>query len=189
MGTLVPTRTLLSAYPKRCALSDGGSVTVRPLESTDQQALLDFFLQVPEIDRWWLREDVCDPSIVRRWTADLDYDRVLPLLALTGSQIVADATLHRRNFGARHHIGEVRIVVAASLRGRGLAYTLLGELMEIATAAGLSRLEAEIVSRAQSGALEAIEQLGFEQVAVIPDHLVGPDGSPHDLIQLIYRLS
>jgi GNAT superfamily N-acetyltransferase len=143
---------------------------------------------VPEEDRWWLREDVSDPSVIRRWIADMDYDRVLPLLALSDNQIVADATLHRRGFGARHHIGEVRVVVAPAYRGLGLAYALIAELVEIAAAAGLSRLEAEIVGRAQSGALEAVEQLGFEQAAVIPDHLVGPDGGPHDLVYLVYHL-
>lgn len=189
MGALVPTRTLLDAYPKRIDLSDGSSVIVRPLQRHDQQALLDFFRNVPAQDRWWLREDVTDPAVVRRWITDLDYDRVLPLVALTDSQIIADATLHRRNFGARHHIGEVRVVVAPAYRGRGLAYALIAELVEIATAAGLSRLEAEIVARAQSGALEAVEQLGFEQVAVVPEHLVDPAGVPHDVIYLVYRLS
>ena len=188
MGALNPTSSLLGAYPKQLDLTDGGHVTIRPLRPTDQQALLDFFRGVPEADRWWLREDVSDPAVVRRWIADLDYDRVLPLVALTDGHIVADATLHRRNFGARHHIGEVRVVVAPAYRGRGLAYALIGELMEIATAAGLARLEAEIVTRAQAGALEAVEQLGFEQVAVLPDHLVDPDGEPHDLIYLVYRL-
>jgi L-amino acid N-acyltransferase YncA len=188
MGSLVPTHTLLHAYPKRVDLADGLTVTVRPLEARDQQALLQFFRSIPEEDRWWLREDVSDPAVVRRWIADMDYDRVLPLIALTDSQIIADATLHRRNHGARHHIGEVRVVVAPAHRGRGLAYALIAELLEIASAAGLARLEAEIVGRAQAGALEAVEQLGFEQVAVIPDHLVGPTGTPHDLIFLVYRL-
>lgn len=189
MGFPVPTHTLLDAYPKRVDLSDGSAVTIRPLQPIDQPALLLFFRTIPEADRWWLREDVTDPAVVRRWVADLDYDRVLPLVAVTESQIVADATLHRRNFGARHHIGEVRVVVAPAYRGRGLAYALMAELLEVAAAAGLARLEAEIVARAQTGALEAVEQLGFEQMAVIPDHLVNPRGIPHDVIYLVYRLA
>ena len=188
MGTLRPTHVLLDAYPKELTLDDGQTVTVRPLRPGDQAALLAFFRAIPAEDRWWLREDVSDPAVIRRWITDLDYDRVLPLIALTDSTIVADATLHRRGFGARHHIGEVRVVVAPAYRGRGLGYTLLVELTEIATAAGLARLEAEIIARAQSGALEAVEQIGFERVAVIPDHLVGPDDRPHDLLYLVYHL-
>jgi L-amino acid N-acyltransferase YncA len=188
MSELVPTRLLLGAYPKRIVLEDAVTVTVRPLRPADQAALLAFFRGIPAEDRWWLREDVSDPAVVHRWIADLDYDRVLPLVALDGDTIVADATLHRRGFGARHHLAEVRIVVAPAYRGRGLAYALMGELAEVAAAAGLARLEAEIAVRAQAGALEAVEQFGFERVGLIPDHLVGPDGRPHDLLLLVYRL-
>jgi GNAT superfamily N-acetyltransferase len=188
MSDLRPTSTLLDRYPKQLPLADGGSVTVRPLRGSDQQALLAFFRGIPEADRWWLREDVSDPAVVRRWITDLDYDRVLPLIALVDDTIVADATLHRRGFGARHHLGEIRVVVARAYRGRGLAYMLLVELSEIAAAAGLLRLEAEIVARAQSGALEAVEQFGFEHVATLADHLVGPNGDYHDLLYLVYRL-
>ena len=145
MGTLRPTRTLLDAFPKGLTLEDGTLVTVRPLHSGDQAALAAFFRGIPAEDRWWLREDVSDPAVIQRWLRDLDYDRVLPLVALSGSAIIADATLHRRGFGARHHLGEIRVTVAPAFRGRGLAYALLVELTEIATAAGLARLEAEIV--------------------------------------------
>lgn len=189
MGELLPTRPLLDRYPKTLTLSDGTTVTVRPLQPTDQAALLAFFRGIPADDRWWLREDVSNPEVIRRWTVDLNYDRVLPLVALVEDRIVADATLHRRGYGARHHLGEVRVVVAPAYRGRGLAYALLVELCEIAAAAGLAKLEAEIVARAQSGALEAVEQIGFRLVATIPEHLVGPDGAPHDLLFLVYPLS
>ena len=189
MTTLRQTGELLALYPKTLVLEDALAVEVRPLVPDDEPALLAFFQTVPAADRWWLREDVTDPAVVRSWVSMLDYDRVLPLLAFDGDEIVADASLHRRGFGARAHLAEVRVVVAPAYRGRGLAYALLAELMEIATAAGLERLEAEIVGGAQAGALEAVELLGFEQVAVLPDHLRGPDGRRHDLIMLVYRLT
>ena len=189
MTTLRQTGDLLALYPKTLVLEDALAVEVRPLVPEDEPALLAFFRTIPAADRWWLREDVTDPTVVHSWVTALDYDRVLPLLAFDGDEIVADASLHRRGFGARAHLAEVRVVVAPAYRGRGLAYALLAELMEIATAAGLERLEAEIVGGAQVGALEAIELLGFEQTAVLPDHLRGPDGRRHDLIMLVYRLT
>lgn len=188
MTVLRPTRTLLDGFPKHLDLADGATVVVRPLRQSDQPALLAFFRAIPEPDRWWLREDVSDPTVIRHWLASLDYDRVLPLVALVGESIVADATLHRRGFGARQRNAEVRMVVAPPYRGLGLAYALLAELCEIAAAAGLARVEAEIAGRAQSGAREAVEQFGFEHLATLPDHLVGPDGRPHDLHYLVYRL-
>jgi GNAT superfamily N-acetyltransferase len=181
--------SLLTEYPKSLTLGDGSTLLVRPLRPTDQAGLLTFFRSIPEKDRWWLREDVADPAVIRRWVTDLDYDRVLPLIALSDGQIVADVTLHRRGFGARGGVGEVRMVVAPPYRGRGLAYALLDDLAEIAKAAGLLRLEAEIVARAQSAALEAVEQFGFARVAVVPEHLAGPDGTAHDVILLVLPLT
>lgn len=189
MTAIRHTGELLAGYPKSLTLSDGTTVLVRPLEPTDLDALLRFFRGVPAEDRWWLREDVSNPEVVRRWVLDLDYERVLPLVAIADDAIVADATLHRRGFGARRLLGEIRMVVAPAFRGRGLAYALLAELAETAAAAGLVRLVAEVASRAQAGAREAVEQFGFAEAAVLPDHLLGPDGTAQDLIYLTFSLA
>jgi L-amino acid N-acyltransferase YncA len=178
----------LAGFPKPLTLDDGTSVVLRPLQPGDEEALLSFFQSVPESERYWLREDVSDPEVIHRWVQDLDYDRVLPLIAERDRAIVADATLHRRGYGARHFLGELRLVVSPAYRGRGLGYSLLTELMDIAQASGLERLEAEIVAGAQTAAAEAIEQIGFEQVAILPDHLRGPDGARHDLTLFVYSL-
>lgn len=189
MSILASTHSLLHSYPKDISLNDAVTVRLRVLESSDQAALLAFFRSISPDDRWWLREDVSDAAVVRRWMTDLDYERVLPIIALSGNEIVADATLHRRGFGARQFTGEVRVVVAPAFRGRGLAYAMMAELVEVASGIGLRRLVAEIAVRAQAGALEAVEQFGFERVAVLPDLLDGPDGAPHDLIYLAYQLT
>lgn len=189
MGELLPTSSLLGAFPRSVTLVDGSAVSVRPLRPGDLAALLAFFRGIPEDDRWWLREDVSDATVVQRWISELDYDRVLPLVAMADDTIVADASLHRRGFGARRFLAEVRIVVAPPYRGRGLAYALLLELSEIAAAAGLTHLQAEVVAGAQSGALEAVEQMGFVRVATIDDLLVSRAGVRHDLVQLVFPLT
>jgi L-amino acid N-acyltransferase YncA len=175
-------------FPKALTLEDGTAVVIRPLEAGDEAALLDFFNTVPEDERYWLREDVSDPAVVHRWVTELNYERVLPLIADRDGTIIADGTLHRRGFGARQWLGELRLVVSPAYRGRGLGYTMIAELMEIAQATGIERLEAEIVSGAQAAAVEAIEQLGFQQVARIPAHLRGPHDEPHDLALFVYQL-
>jgi GNAT superfamily N-acetyltransferase len=178
----------LDLFPKALTLDDGTTVTVRPLRAGDGAALLGFFRGIPAVDRYWLREDVTDSAVIDRWVADLDYQRVLPLVALRDEEIVADATLHRRGYGARRFNAEVRMVVAPSFRGRGLGYALLAELHDLALAVGLERLEAEIVSGAQVAAREAVELFGFREAAVMRDHLRGPAGEPHDLLVLVYQL-
>lgn len=178
----------IDGFPRALTLDDGTTVIIRPLEPGDTAKLLAFFQTIPEEERYWLREDVSDANVVRRWVAELDYDRVLPLVAERDGAIVADGSLHRRGYGARHLLGELRLVVAPAYRSRGLGYALLAALTEIAQASGLDRLEAEIVSDAQAAAVEAIEQIGFDQAAVLPEHLLGPDGTRHDLIIFVFPL-
>lgn len=179
----------LDAYPKEIALDDGTVVVVRPLGSEDGDALVRFFQGIPEDDRYYLKEDVGDPEVVRRWVRELDYGRVFPLVAWRDGEIVADATLHRRGWGARRHLGELRIVVAPRARRKGLGIALLAELVDVASGLGLERLETEVISGVEMPAFEVVQQVGFERVALIPDHLKGRDGQPHDLIILIMPLT
>ena len=95
----------MTAYPKTMELLDGQQVTIRPMVSADKDALLEFFLRVSEEDRYYLKEDVTSPDVIKQWSESLNDSRALPMLALAGEKIVADGTLHRRRAGARKHIG------------------------------------------------------------------------------------
>ncbi len=83
----------------------GTHVTFRPLEPTDANRLLQFFNRVPAEDRFYLKEDVTSAEVIENWVQHIDYNRVLPLLALIDGEIVADATLHRSRAGAHRHLG------------------------------------------------------------------------------------
>lgn len=182
------TAPVLTEFPKEIALEDGTVVVVRPLRPDDGPALQAFFAALPEDDRYWLKEDVADPAVIERWVKELDYRRVLPLVATHDGDIVADATLHRRFYGARSHLGEIRVVVHPQYRRRGLGLLLIGELVALAADMHLERLYVEIVSGVEQPALEVVQQAGFERVAEIPGHLRGPNGEPHDLIILAMNL-
>src|SRR3972149_3243321 len=95
----------IAAYPKQVARRDGLRIVVRTVQEGDEQALLDFFLGIPEGERFFLKEDVTSPEVVRRWVTEQDYRRALALLALDGSRVVADAVLIRRRGNSRSHVG------------------------------------------------------------------------------------
>ncbi len=146
----------LEAYPKQIMLLDGTVVSVRPLEPKDQTALLRFFQRVPEEDRFYLKENVTAPEVIYRWTHEIDFDRVLPLVAISQSgQIIADATLHRSRSPARRHMGELRIVVDPAYREQGLGTRLIRELLDVATDLGLERAIFELVAHREEAAIEA----------------------------------
>jgi acetyl-CoA synthetase len=63
----------MAAYPKEISFRDGSTATVRPLEPGDADGLLEFFLSVPEEDRFFLKDDVASPAQIREWTQHLNF--------------------------------------------------------------------------------------------------------------------
>ncbi|HXH21498.1 MAG TPA: GNAT family N-acetyltransferase [Dehalococcoidia bacterium] len=158
----------IGIYPKKVTLRDGSSVTLRPMVHEDAEELLQFFLGVPESERWFLKEDVTSPRVIQRWCEEIDYRRALPLLALTDDgRIIADAVLIRRRGGSRSHLAEFRVVVAPDFRSKGLGVMLIRELCDIANDAGIERMVAEMVVGPEDDAIHAAEWLGFYKVATL----------------------
>jgi len=92
----------IAGYPTVHLTEDGAQMTIRPMVASDEAALLDFFCRVPEADRFFLKEDVTDSRVIRRWSENLDYSRALPLLAFLDGKIVGDGTLHDRHVTRVH---------------------------------------------------------------------------------------
>lgn len=174
----------LGDYPRNVTLHDGQQVMLRPMQPADHAALHEFFQRVPANDRYYLKEDVTDKEVLRRWAREIDYDRAFPLLAWDGDKIVADATLHRTRAGARRHVGEIRIVVDTKHRARGLGTLMLHELLNLARTGKLERVLLELVADREEAAIRAAMAWGFERVGVLPGHAKDLGGQRHDVIFL-----
>ncbi len=174
-------------YPKSLALREGGEIIVRPLIASDLPKLLEFFKQLSADDRRFLRDDVLNEAVVARWCQKLDYQSVLPLVAVLNDRIVGDVSLHRRRDGWKRHIGQVRVTVDPEFRRRGIASLLLQELKDIGLDIGLDKLSAEIIPE-QTGAIETFEGMGFVEVATLPEYGLDLRGASHDLVMLVYEL-
>lgn len=174
----------ISRYPQEVELRDGSHLTLRPLQQTDGEALLAYFQQLPEPERFVLKDEVTAPAVIARWTQELDYDRALPLVALDGGRIVADAVLLRKRGGGRSHLAELRLTVHPAYRQRGLGSLLMRELAEIAYDAELDQLLFELVKDVEDEALAAVRFFGAVELATIPDLVKDPSGKPHDLVYL-----
>jgi L-amino acid N-acyltransferase YncA len=178
----------IPAFPKEITLRDGTKVSVRPLEEGDAEELLAFFLELPEGDRYFLKDDVTSPEQIREWTQSLNYDRALPLIAVADGRLVAEAVLVRRRGNARSHVGEVRVTVLLDFRSRGLGTALIRHLCDIADDAGLDRVMFEIVADKEAEALKAAEWMGFLRVGTIEGGARDPSGHAHDIILLTMPL-
>lgn len=174
-------------FPKPAKLDDGTRVILRPLIPQDETALIEFFKAMPEEDILYLRDDVKEPEVIRRWCQNPDYEVTLPLIADLEGKIIGDATLHQEKRGWRCHIGTVRVVIHPQYRGRGLATHLVGELCEIAQDIGLVKLDAEFMAE-QARPIAVFEKLGFVNMAVLPQHVKDLKGESHDLVIMVYDL-
>ncbi len=174
---------LLREYPKHITLRDGTVVTLRPMVSEDGPALLDFFRRLPPEDRQFLKDDVTRSETVEAWSRNLNYARVLPILAEHEGRIAGDATLHRQTDGWMRHIAQIRVVTDARYRRRGLATALAREIFYLALQGGLDKMVAEMAAD-QAAAITIFRKLGFEQEARLANQVVDLHGRKHDLVIL-----
>jgi acetyltransferase len=161
---------MLEEYPKKVSLPDGASLTLRAMTRDDQYALYSFFVRLSEEDRRFLRNDVTDRILIEKWARNLNYNRVLPILAESNDKIVANATLHYQTFGWGRHVAEIRITIAPEFQGRGLGSLLLEEVYQLAAESNVKKLLARIVT-IRAPVIKAFEKAGFSQVAVLKNYV------------------
>ena len=189
-----------AAYPKTIALRDGAQLTVRRLAAGDEDPLLAFFQAIPEAERFFLKDDVTSPEIIRGWVRDAERPdpepsptartagRAFALVAVQAARVLAEAALVRRRGAARSHLADLRVVVAEDYRHRGLGSALLSELLDVARDSGLSGVLFEAVADVQAQALAAAESLGFIRLGLIHGGAIDPDGRLHDVVLLVMPL-
>jgi L-amino acid N-acyltransferase YncA len=175
-------------YPKTLTLEDGTPVTLRPMLKSDEDALLKYFQSLPPEDLICLKEKVTEPEVIDKWVYNLDFDYVLPLLALHNGEIVGDATLHFSPIGWTKHQGEVRLTTDPQHRVKGLGTVLLQNLMDVAREMGLEQLTAEIPP-VLNKAFYLFEKLGFEKVTVLKGFVLDNEGRESDLVLMVKPLT
>jgi L-amino acid N-acyltransferase YncA len=158
----------IRGYPKEATLKDGRVVTIRLLANGDFDKLYAFFKALPEEDRLFMRHDVTDPEVVGKWVEQLDFDRVIPLVAEEEDKIVADGTLHFARHGWARYVGQIRLVTARTHRHVGLGTLIARELVLLAEKRDLEKLQSQVIED-NVGSVRLFEKLGFKTCAVLKD--------------------
>ncbi len=174
-------------YPQEAALRDGRRVMIRPFTGRDSGALYDFFQRLPEGTRRFAWDRIDDRSLVESWGRNLDYEKAFPLLAVNGSRVVADATLHRREGGPLRLVGRIKWLLDPDYRGVGLGTLLVHQFVNHARANGLRHLSCMLISDLEADAIRTLQGLGFDSF-VVPGYGTDPDGNQHDMTKLVLRL-
>lgn len=176
----------VKAYREMVTLKDGTYILIRPMNGDDEKRLLEFYSAVSEEDMRYFRHYIKDSSVIHDWSEHLDYNKVLPILALVKDHVVGSASLHFFE-GPKRHIGEVRLFLAKDFRKRGLGMKMIKALIEIARKHGLGILQAEVIAD-QTKVVKAFEALGFKPQAVLDDYFLFPDGDSRDVVLMILPL-
>lgn len=179
--------TILEDFPKEVALKNNQRCCLRPLTATDEPVFFEFFQAVPENERMFIKHRVTDRAVIMEWCQNIDYGRNLPILAFDQNRIVGVSTLHQQLGGWKRHVGRISVLVHPDFRGRGLASTLVNEIIHIARHIGLERIEAEFIG-GQSAAIQMFGLLGFTTLVRLPDHVKDMQAVSHDYILMGFDL-
>ncbi len=174
-------------FPKNVTTLKGQPCEIRTLVAYDKDRLWEFFKAIPEGDKLYLKEDLSDPKIAEDWCRNIDYNEMLPIIALVGNKIVGYATLQQYQRTWQRHLGIVRVAVHPDFRKKGVARTLLEHICELGQHCGLEKLEAEFVAE-QSSAMRLFEMFGFVKTAVLPQHVIDLKGKRHDFVIMIFDM-
>ena len=174
-------------FPLEAVLRDGRRVLIRPFAEHDTKALFDFFQNLPLEVRRFAWDNIDDPALVDSWGANIDYSKVLPLIAVNGGRIVADATMHCRDRGPLRLVGRIKWLLDPEYRGQGLGITLVNNFISIARDYGLRHLSCMPIADLEADAIQTLTELGFEKYS-IPGYGADPNGQAYDMVKLVLKL-
>jgi GNAT superfamily N-acetyltransferase len=188
MGHSRNSADVLKGYPKEIILEDGTGVTLKPLEAGDETALFEMFKQFSADELWFLNHDVSDPRLIHDWVKDLDLTRVISIVASLGGRIIANAALMRKRYGAKSHIGKIRIAVDPSFREKRLGTWMLLDIVNLGIALGLKILVMRLVRDRDAYIISRVRNLDFFEEQELKNYVLDREGNPHDLIIMTKRL-
>ena len=154
-------------------------VEVRLIRADDVERIAAFFAGAPEGDRTFFKEDASDPDVVTSWLSD---DTPQRMIALVGDQVVGYVAV-LKGVAWSSHVGELRLVVAADYRQRGIGRLLAQRAVAEALELGVVKLMVDVVA-GQDRLLDMFTKLGFEQEGLLRRHVRNERGETRDLLIL-----
>ncbi|HVN26876.1 MAG TPA: GNAT family N-acetyltransferase, partial [Candidatus Binataceae bacterium] len=168
-------------YPIQITLRDGKQATIRLMEATDLEKIIEFAGHLPADDLLFLRIDITDRDVVKQWIANIQNGSTLTLIAEVDGELAGYASLHQDQARWTRRIGEIRVNTSPRFRGSGLGRRLTTEVFDLAKSLGLKKITAQMTPD-QAAARAAFERLGFQVEAVLTDWVEDRNGRPRDLL-------
>jgi L-amino acid N-acyltransferase YncA len=181
------TESLAERYPKSITLPEGPTLEIRLMAAADRDAILAFARNLPQEDLLFLRVDLTQQGVVDDWVRNLEAGYSTTLLAYDDRGIAGYATVHRNPAPWTRRVGEIRVNVSPTYRGKGLGRVLTSHIFDAARGLGLAKLVANMTSD-QPGAQAAFRRLGFVPEAVLADYVEDRSGRLRDMVIMTYDI-
>ena len=176
------TTTAARAYP-RAFPAEGGDIELRLMTPADEAAVLAFAARLPEHDLLFLPRDISQPKVVAAWAQETERGAITSVLGVRGAVVMGCATIVHDPLSWSRHVGELRLVVAADARGKGLGQRLAQEAFALAVDLGLEKFSAQMTVD-QTSAIAVFQAMGFRPEALLRDHVKDRSGHAHDMVVL-----
>ena len=175
------------SYPRRVA-TETGEIEFRLMSPADEASVLDFARQLPVHDLLFLPRDISEPKVLAAWIKEIERGAITSLLAVKAGRVVGCGTLVRDPLSWSPHVGEIRNVVSAEVRGQGVGRALTQEIFALALGAGLEKFVVQMTVD-QTGAIAIFEGLGFRAEALLRHHVRDKAGKTHDIVVLGHNVA
>jgi len=150
--------------PRSARLRDGEEVTLRPEVASDLEPVWEMMTSLSEESLQYLPVRFTRER-VEGWFKEIDYERVLPILAFAGAcegvRVVASASLTFGGMEHNRHVATFGVTVHDDYQNQGLGTALTRYMVEIARAKGLRRVALEVVAD-NLRAVNVYERCGFK---------------------------
>ena len=120
---------------------------------------------MPAHDILFLRRDITQPEAIDVWLNGIERGRITSVLAEREGVVQGYATVDRGELSWSPHVAELRVLVSATMRGKGLGRVLTQEAFAIALG------------------------LGFRPEALLRDHVKDREGRKYDLLLLAHEVA
>lgn len=167
-------------FPKLAELSDG-AFNLRVPVGEDAKAIHTFAQALPAHDLLYLRRDISQRPVVDAWLQSIADGESSSLLAERDGTIVGMSALMLDRKSWSPHVGEIRVLIGEGSRGKGLGRLLIQETFLIAIGQKIEKIIAQMTLD-QKGARAVFQEMGFEQEALLKDHVRDRNGDKHDII-------
>ena len=180
-------KTTARTYPRILSVADE-EFEIRYMRADDEAAVSRFARALPAHDLLFMRRDITAPKVMAAWLQSLNDGSVTTLLALKDGHVRGCAGIIRDELSWSPHVGEMRLVVDAAIRGKGLGRALMQECFAVALELGVEKLTTYMTAD-PAAAIAVFEDFGFHAEAMLSEHVRDRDGNKFDVVMLSHDVN